>query len=76
MIFYEILTGETPWKAKNEKELIRKIEQERIDDILLKMNVGNASKEFLRRTLKIDKTARMELDELISYNFTNSPILA
>lgn len=76
MIFYEILTGETPWKAKNEKELIRKIEQERIDDILVKMNVGTASKEFLRRTLKIDKTARMDLDELISYSFTNSPILA
>ena len=25
VIFFEILTGETPWKAKNEKELIRKI---------------------------------------------------
>jgi serine/threonine-protein kinase ULK/ATG1 len=25
VIFYEILTGETPWKAKNEKELVRKI---------------------------------------------------
>ena len=26
VIFFEMLMGETPWKAKNEKELIRKIE--------------------------------------------------
>lgn len=26
IIFYEMLTGSTPWKAKNEKELLKKIE--------------------------------------------------
>jgi calcium-dependent protein kinase len=30
IIFFEMLTGETPWKAKNEKELLKKIESEKI----------------------------------------------
>lgn len=44
VIFYEMLIGETPWKAKNEKQLIRKIENERIDDILIKLGVSNIAK--------------------------------
>lgn len=29
-----MLTGDTPWRAKNEKELLKKIEAEKITDIL------------------------------------------
>jgi serine/threonine protein kinase len=44
IIFFEMLTGETPWKAKNEKELLRKIESEKIDDLLIKLSISNNSK--------------------------------
>lgn len=37
------------------------------------MNFGTVSKEFLRRTLKIDKNARIDLEELTAFNFTNTP---
>jgi serine/threonine protein kinase len=44
VIFFEMLMGETPWKAKNEKELIRKIESEKIEDILSRVSLSNMSK--------------------------------
>lgn len=30
VIFYEMLTSQTPWRAKNEKQLLKKIEAEKI----------------------------------------------
>ena len=72
-----MLTGETPWKAKNEKELIRKIENDRIDDLVTKLSVSSISKEFLKKTLKFDKHSRMTLDELSDFSFGhNGNILA
>ena len=64
--------GETPWKAKNEKELIRKIENEKIDDLLVKLNISSISKEFLRKTLRTDKNSRMNIEELSNFSFESS----
>ena len=61
IIFYEMLTGSTPWKAKNEKELLKKIESESIDDILQIMAISNNSKMFLSKTLRLDKKARLSI---------------
>lgn len=39
-----MLTGDTPWRAKNEKDLLRKIEGEKIDEILVKHKFSQQTK--------------------------------
>jgi hypothetical protein len=39
-----MLTGDTPWRAKNEKELLKRIEAEKIDEILSKQKLSHISK--------------------------------
>jgi serine/threonine-protein kinase ULK2 len=60
IIFYEMLFSDTPWRAKSEKELLRKIETEPIQAIIATKQIGALSKEFLVKTLKIDKARRMD----------------
>lgn len=62
VIFYEMLDVDTPWRAKSEKELIKKIDQERIDTILKKKDFGPKVTEFLSRILRHDKQMRMTPD--------------
>lgn len=64
-----MLTGDTPWRAKNEKELIKKIEGEKISEILPKQRFSQLAKEFLTKALQQDKSQRLGPDELIKYNF-------
>lgn len=64
-----MLTGDTPWRAKNEKELIKKIEGEKISEILPKQRFSQLAKEFLSKALQQDKSQRLGPDELIKYNF-------
>ena len=59
VIFYEMLFADTPWRAKNEKDLLRKIENEPIDNILANKSISNNAKELLTRCLKVDKHARL-----------------
>jgi serine/threonine protein kinase len=59
IIFFEMLTGDTPWRAKNEKELLRRIEAERIEEILSKQKLSQISKEFLKLALCHDKAQRI-----------------
>lgn len=68
-----MLTGETPWKAKNEKELLRKIENEPIEDMLCKHEFGHSTKEFLRKTLRVDKNSRLALDGVAEFTFGQAP---
>ena len=77
VIFFEMLTGDTPWRARDEKELLKKIEAERIEQILTKKDFSPLSKEFLLRTLHQDKAMRLDPSELLRFNFqTPSSILS
>ena len=75
VIFFEMLTGETPWKAKTEKELLKKIETERIDDIIERKKLPFTSQtvEFLSKCLCIEKHKRLEPYELKKYTFKTAP---
>lgn len=75
VIFYELLTGETPWKAKNEKELVRKIEACKIEDLIGKLSLGEKSKEFLKRCLRVDKSMRWDTEDLQNFSFTTPKAL-
>ena len=44
IIFYEMLTCDTPGRAKNEKELLKKIEGEKIETIVNKKNFSPLAK--------------------------------
>lgn len=50
VIFYEMLTGKTPWRAKTESDLKRQIKNNPIKN-LLPNNISPLSVEFLKRTL-------------------------
>lgn len=54
-----MLTAETPWRAKNEKDLLKKIEAEKIDAILTRKDFSPVINEFLSKALNMDKTLRM-----------------
>ena len=40
VIFFEMITGTTPWQARLEKDLLKKIETEDIEDILRKYELS------------------------------------
>lgn len=57
--------------------MIRKIEGEKTEELINRLSVGNPTKDFLRRTLRVDKTTRMDLEELTDFSFgTSGNILA
>lgn len=58
VIFYEMLTGRTPWKAKTESDLKRQIRAVPIKT-LLPTNISRMSADFLTRTLQINPSLRM-----------------
>jgi serine/threonine protein kinase len=58
VIFYEMLTGKTPWKAKTEADLKRQIKAIPIKN-LIPTFVSNKSTDFLIRTLQVNQSLRM-----------------
>lgn len=58
VIYYEMLTGKTPWRAKTEKELARLLTSVPIRK-LLPPSISHASEIFLVRTLAVDINERM-----------------
>jgi serine/threonine protein kinase len=66
VIYYELLTGRTPWKAKTEKELGRQLLSVPIHK-LMPPNISPTSIEFLEKTLSVGYEQRMTPDELQSY---------
>jgi serine/threonine-protein kinase ULK2 len=68
VIFYELLTGETPWKARHEKELVKKIEMERADEIIAKLTAPPQVKEFLKKALRVEKSERMDVEEVAAFD--------
>lgn len=68
VIFYEMLTGKTPWRAKTEKELGRQLMSIPISQLIPK-NICPSSKQFLLRTLTPGISERMSIDELALFQF-------
>jgi serine/threonine protein kinase len=50
VIFYEMLTGKTPWRAKTESDLKRQIKNNPIKN-LLPSNISALSCDFLKKAL-------------------------
>jgi serine/threonine protein kinase len=69
VIFYELLTGKTPWRAKTEKELAKQLISIPIKK-LMPPSISQSSENFLLRTLNIDINERMNPEEMQRYNLT------
>lgn len=69
VIFYEMLFGQTPWKANTEKELPRKMMDIPVVKLVGKGSIGNKSLEFLMRTLAPEVKYRMSPEELEKFSF-------
>lgn len=75
VIFYELLTGKTPWRAKTEKELGRQLLSVPIDRLLPK-NISDVSAEFLKKSLAVNYDRRMNPDELFAFKFDSHYIVS
>ena len=63
VIYYEMLTGKTPWRAKTEKELARLLTSVPIKK-LLPPSISHSSETFLLRALAVDINERMSPEEI------------
>ncbi len=63
VIYYEMLTGKTPWRAKTESDLKRQIKNNPIKT-LFPSNISALSAEFLKRSLELNPVLRMSPEEL------------
>ena len=66
VIFFEMLTGHTPWKAKTESDLKRQIKAISIKS-LVPGHLSRSSVDFLLKSLQLNQTLRMTADEMINY---------
>ena len=71
VIFYEMLTGHTPWKAKTEADLKRQIKAISIKS-LIPTNISRNSADFLTKSLQLNSTMRMSTDEMVNFFDKNS----
>lgn len=58
VIFYEMLTGNTPWRAKTEADLKRQIKAISIKSIL-PVGISKSASAFLLKSLQLNPAARM-----------------
>ena len=61
VIFYEMLTGHTPCKAKTEADLKRQIKAISIKT-LIPANITRNSSDFLLKALQVNSSLRMSTD--------------
>ena len=66
VIFYELLTGKAPWKAKTQKELAKQLVTIPISKIMPK-NISQISMDFLQKALTVNFDKRMSPEELDRY---------
>jgi serine/threonine protein kinase len=66
IIFYEMLFGYPPWKARDEAELLRGIKTIPISHILKRNsnNLSSKATDFLKRTLAYSEEERVGWGEL------------
>ena len=61
VIFFEMLTGHTPWKAKTEADLKRQIKAISIKS-LIPSHISRNSSDFLLKALQVNSNLRMSAD--------------
>lgn len=66
VIFYEMLTGNTPWRAKTEADLKRQIKAVPIKSIL-PVGVSKIGAAFLTRALQLNPASRMGPEEMVGF---------
>jgi serine/threonine protein kinase len=66
VIFFEMLTGHTPWKAKTESDLKRQIKAISIKS-LIPGHLSRSSSDFLLKSLQLNQTLRMTTEEMINF---------
>lgn len=62
ILLYELLHGDTPFRAKNFEELIA---QQKNEQIKYRKNLSEICKKLLKKMLKIDPTERANIDEIL-----------
>ena len=70
VIYYEMLTGKTPWRAKTEKDLAKQLVSIPIKK-LMPPSLSHSSESFLLKTLTVDLTDRMNPEELQRFVLSN-----
>ena len=73
VICYEMLYGKTPWSAKTEKELVKKIEASDIRT-LIAQGTNPLLSEFMVRCLQNNKADRLSPEEIGMFEFTTVTI--
>lgn len=66
VIFFEMLTGHTPWKAKTESDLKRQIKAISIKS-LIPGHLSRTASDFLLKSLQLNQSLRMNTEEMINY---------
>jgi serine/threonine protein kinase len=66
VIFFQLMTGEMPINAKDEKELLKKMKN---DNIIYPKEIKHEAKDLLIKMLKIDYNERISLNEIMKHNF-------
>ena len=66
VIFYEMLTGHTPWRAKTEADLKRQIKAISIKS-LIPANISRNSSDFLLKALQVNSSLRMSPDDMVNF---------
>lgn len=75
VIYYEMLTGKTPWRAKTEKELAKQITSIPIKK-LLPPSISPSSETFLLKTLNLDIKERMQPEDIQKYRLNTEKGIA
>ena len=66
VIFYELLTGETPWKGMDEKDLLRNIINKQLT--IRNTTVSKFCEELLKKILILEEKDRISWEELFEIN--------
>lgn len=66
VIFYEMLTGETPWKGFDEKDLLKNIISKKL--IIRNATLTKFCEDLLRRILILEEKDRISWEELFEVN--------
>lgn len=71
IIFFEMLTGKTPWRAKTENDLKRQIKGISIKN-LIPVHLSGLSTHFLIKALDVNVATRMTPEEMDRHFSTNN----
>ena len=67
VIFYQMLTGQLPWRSKTEEELNSRFNDNFIRGFIQKGKFGEEAKKLMSRMLKVKHEERINGEELIDF---------